>query len=486
MKHILASILFLAFVSGILRAEDAARVEKPNVLFIIVDDLTTTLGCYGNGDVRTPNMDALAGRGVRFDHAYTQFSLCNPSRCSFLTGCYPERTKVMDLSTSLRAGLPDVVTLPQHFKNQGYAAGRIGKVFHVADPGTKLDVELGAPLQKDQQIFVEAKAATDPDDKPRGTARGEGYNRSYAVSGRPAEDFTDYQIASDAIATLEKFKDGPFFLAVGFIRPHTPYVAPKSHFDAVDRAKLPLPPFYRAGGEDLAGIPRSALRPNNNVFRYAAPTTDEARDACRAYLAATGFVDTQIGRVLAKLGELGLAGRTIVLLTGDNGYQLGEHGLWAKQTLFESGSRIPLVVAGPGVKPGARGGLVEQVDLYPTLCDLAGLPRPAHLQGRSLKPMLDDPDARGREIAVSTMVATHTGLVGHSVRTDAFRYIVWDEGRGGEQLYDLRNDPDELHNLAARPQQAERMTRMRQRLAAHLKAVSAPAADRTPAGGEGH
>ena len=459
-------ILVLLFTAPQLQA------ARPNVLFIIVDDLTTTLSCYGNTHAHTPAMDALAARGVRFDHAYTQFALCNPSRCSFLTGCYPEKTGVMDLTTSLRKTLPEVVTLPQHFKDHGYTTGRVGKVFHVADPKTKLDVVLGTALHKDTEIFVEAKTADDSADKPHGTTKGEGYNRTYAASKRPAADFTDYQIADDAIATLDGFKAKPFFLAVGFIRPHTPYVAPKAFFEVIDKARLNLPPFYREGGEALADLPESSLRPNNNVFRYAAPTQDEARDALQAYLAATSFVDSQIGRVLAKLDELKLTGNTIVLLTGDHGYQLGEHGLWAKQALFEGANHVPLLVAAPGVKPGTRAGLAEQVDIYPTLCDLAGLPRPKHLQGRSLKPMLDDPAAKGRQVAISTMVATNTKLIGHSVRTDAFRYIVWEQN-GGELLYDLRTDPDELHNLADQPAQTERMTRMRERLSAHLKAVSA-------------
>jgi iduronate 2-sulfatase len=446
-----------------------ASTDKPNVLFIIVDDLTTTLGCYGNPHVRTPGMDALAARGVRFDRAYTQFALCNPSRCSFLTGCYPEKTGVMDLSTSLRQALPDVVTLPQHFKNNGYVTGRVGKVFHVPDPKTKLDVELGATLHKDNEILAEAKAANDPEDKPRTNAKGESYNRTYAASSRPAADFTDYQIADDAIATLDQFKAKPFFLAVGFIRPHTPFVAPRSFFDAIDKTRLTLPPFYRDGGEDLAQLPKASLRPNNNVFRYAAPTRDEARDAIQAYLASTSFVDSQVARVLAKLDELNLSENTIVVLTGDHGYQLGEHGLWAKQTLFEGANHVPLLIAAPGVKPGARSGLAEQVDIYPTLCDLAGLPKPKHLQGRSLKPMLDDPAAKGRQVAISTMIAPHTKQTGRSLRTDAFRYIAWEGGE--ELLYDLRTDPEELHNLAAQPAQTERMTRMRERLAAHLQAM---------------
>jgi uncharacterized sulfatase len=458
---------FIIFVTAI-----NLSAAQPNVLFIIVDDLTTTLGCYGNQHVRTPGMDALAARGVRFDRTYTQFALCNPSRCSFLTGCYPEKTGVMDLTTSLRKALPNEVTLPQHFKDNGYATGRVGKVFHVPDPKTKLDVELGSALHKDNKILTEAKKANDPGDKPRSKAKGESYNRTYAASSRPAADFTDYAIADDAIATLEQFKAKPFFLAVGLIRPHTPFVAPKSFFEDIDKTQLTLPPFYRDGGEDLTPLPKASLRPNNNVFRYAPPTRDEARDALQAYLASTSFVDSQIARVLEKLDELHLAENTIIVLTGDHGYQLGEHGLWAKQTLFEGANHVPLIIAAPGVKPGARSGLAEQVDMYPTLCDLAGLPKPKHLQGRSLKPMLDDPSAKGKQVAISTMIAPHTKQTGHSLRTDAFRYIAW-EG-GGELLYDLRTDAEELHNLAKQPAQTDRMARMRERLAAHLKSMTLP------------
>lgn len=464
-------LLMLSFATFVFLGGQS-KAAPPNVLFIIVDDLTTTLGCYGNPSVRTPGMDALAARGVRFDRAYTQFALCNPSRCSFLTGCYPEKTGVMDLTTSLRKALPNEVTLPQHFKNNGYSTGRVGKVFHVPDPKTKLDVELGSALHKDNEILVEAKKANNPDDKPRSKAKGDGYNRTYAASSRPAADFTDYAIADDAIATLEQFKTRPFFLAVGFIRPHTPFVAPKSFFEAIDTTQLTLPPFYREGGEDLSQLPKASLRPNNNVFRYAAPTREEARDAMQAYLASTSFVDSQIARVLEKLRALHLDGNTIIVLTGDHGYQLGEHGLWAKQTLFEGANHVPLLIAAPGVKPGSRRGLAEQVDIYPTLCDLAGLPKPKHLQGRSLKPLLDDPAAKGKQVAISTMIAPHTKQLGHSVRTDAFRYIVW--GEGEELLYDLRTDSDELQNLAKQPAQAERLTRMRERLAAHLKTVTSP------------
>jgi len=479
--------LILCTVLGMPFATVRAADRKPNVLFIIVDDLTTTLTCYGDREARTPHMDSLAARGVRFDRAYTQFALCNPSRCSFLTGCYPERTKVFDLTTSLRVGLPDVVTLPQLFKNAGYVSGRIGKVFHVPDPQTKLDTELAAPLAKDGVILDEVKLAQqregDLSDPPKGKGKKEkGCNKPYGASTRPDSDFTDYEIADRAINTLEHYAESqqgtggssakPFFLAVGFIRPHTPYVAPKACFDLIDPAKLTLPAFYQPGGEDLAQIPNAALRPNNNVFSIKAPSVQEAREARRAYLASTAWVDSQVGRVLARLKELHLDENTIVLLTGDHGYQLGQHGLWAKQTLFEEGTHVPLIIAAPGVKPAACAGLVEQVDIYPTLAGLAGLEIPKSVQGRTLQPLLADPTGKGKQVVFSTMVSSHTKLIGHSVSTDRFRYIEWDDGRGGHQLYDHESDPSELHNLADKPAQAERIGRMKARLAAHLKAVT--------------
>jgi uncharacterized sulfatase len=473
--------------------------RRPNVLFLIVDDLTTTLSCYGEPDARTPHMDALAARGVRFDRAYTQFALCNPSRASFLTGCYPARTKVYNLTTNLRLALPEAVTLPQVFSRAGYKTGRIGKVFHVPDAQTKNDIIKGSALAKDQAILNEAKLAAasegDLSDPPRIRGKTKQYNRNYAASKRPASDFTDYQIADDAIAALEEFKDQPFFLAVGFIRPHTPYVAPQAYFDLIEPRSIQLPAFYQPGGENLAEIPRAALRPNNNVFMFEAATVAHAREARRAYLASTAFVDAQVGRVLAKLAALRLAGNTIVLLTGDHGYQLGEHGLWAKQTLFEEGTRVPLIVAAPGVRPGVRTGLVEQVDIYPTLVGLAGLPLPPAVQGSSLQPQLDHPGAPGKPAVFSTMQAPRArsadgagatkledfaevtsasgtnSLLGHSIRTERFRYIEWDGGRAGRQLYDHASDPHELKNLADEPAQAARLGELRRQLHDHLKQV---------------
>ncbi len=337
-----------AFIFFVLFASSLSAATKPNVVFIIVDDLATTLSCYGDKQSKTPHMDALAARGVRFDRAYCQFPLCSPSRASFLTGCYPECTKVFGLNQSFREAMPDAVTLPELFQRAGYVTGTVGKVFHGGGPQSPFDVQRGAPLQKDNDILAEAKKANDPDDRPTLKGKGESYNRAYAASLRPDSEFTDYEIAEVAIGTLEQFKDKPFMLTIGFIRPHTPFVAPQHYFDRIDAQAIVLPPFYQANGESLELIPQAALRPNNNVFSRRAPTSDQARDARQAYLASTAFVDAQIGRVISKLGELNLEANTIVLLTGDHGYQLGEHGLWAKQTLFEGATHVPLIVVAPG------------------------------------------------------------------------------------------------------------------------------------------
>ena len=324
-----------------------------------------------------------------------------------------------------------------------------------------------------------------------------------AASRRPDSAFTDHQIAEDALAALETFKDQPFFLAVGFIRPHTPYVAPRAFFELIEPDAIELPAFYQPGGENLADVPRAALRPNNNVFVFEAASVAHAREARRAYLASTAFVDAQVGRVLAKLTELGLDRNTIVLLTGDHGYQLGEHGLWAKQTLFEEGTRVPLIVSAPGIRPGVSKGLVEQVDIFPTLAGLAGLPVPATVQGASLQPMLDDPSAPGKAVVFSTMLAPRAaapgtgdgaeqledftavtagggakGILGHSIRTERHRYIEWDGGRAGRQLYDHATDPHELRNLAGEPAQAALVDQLSGHLRRHLAAAAATSAVR--------
>lgn len=469
--HSILFTLLICLCSSSLQAASAASRQKPNVLFLIVDDMTTTMSCQRWPGARTPHLDSLAARGVRFERAYCQFAICNPARTSFLTGCYPEKTKVMNLEASFRDALPDAVTLPQHFKNQGYRTASVGKVFHTNDPQTQHDIVHRSPLALDQNILAEAKKL-DPTDPPRKTGKGHDYNRNYAAAGRPDSDFTDHQIASRAIESLAQLKDGPFFMAVGFIRPHTPFVAPQWAFDAIDRAQIVLPPFYTGASEDTSKLPKSALRPNNNVFRFEPPSREHALDAIHAYLAAVHFVDHQIGRLMTELDRLGLTDKTFIALTGDHGYQLGEHGLWAKQTLFEEANHVPLIFAGPGIPPGISQALVEQVDIYPTLAALAGLPLPGHLQGASLVPWLTDPATQSRIAVFSTMIATHTKALGHSARNGRYRYIEWNGGKDGVQLYDLQTDPHQLANLAGQEAHLPMQRRLKRLLGEHLVRVS--------------
>jgi len=465
MKPFVATLLNL-LIFGILMAGEPS--SKPNILFILADDLATRVGCYGDTAAITPNLDRLAADGVRFDLAYCQFSVCNPARQSFLTGCYPQKTGVSDLKTSFRKALPKAVSLPQHFADGGWRTGMVGKIFHVPDPKTKVDFTAGSFLGLDQSILDEAKEG-DTSDPSRGQKHG--YNRPYAAADRPDEAFTDHQVANSALEAMQGFQEHPFFLAVGFIRPHTPYVAPQWAFDAIDRSAIKLPPFYRGEGEDVSGLPEAALRPNNNAFRYEPPTREQALDAQHAYLAAVHFVDHQIGRLLAELDRLKLRENTVITLTGDHGYQLGEHGLWAKQTLFEGANHVPLIFAGKGTTPGVSKALVEQVDIYPTLCELAGLPIPDQVQGVSLVPWLKEPSKKGRTAVFSTMKAwlgRGKTALGHSARNSRYRYIEWDGGRAGVMLYDLVADPDELHNLAGISEHQAMQRRLSSLLKSHL------------------
>ncbi len=460
--------VFVLLAGSSERAISWENTGSPNVLFVIVDDMTTTIAAQGHPAAVTPNLDALAKSGVRFDRAYCQFSVCNPARQSFLTGCYPQTTGVFDLSTSFRVALPDAVSLPQHFGANDYRTGLVGKIFHVPDPKTEVDKKVGSFLRSDQRILDEEKQ-NDPTD----TARGEkhAYNRPYAASDRPDSEFTDHQIADGALEVIREFQGEPFFLAVGFIRPHTPYVAPQWAFDAIDRDKIVLPPYYRGEGEDTAVLPKAALRPNNNAFRYEPPTREQAIDATHAYLAAVHFVDHQLGRLVAELEKLGLKENTIIALTGDHGYHLGEHGLWAKQTLFEAGNHVPLIFAGPGIVPGVSKALVEQVDIFPTLSDLAGLPKLEQWEGVSLAPWIEDPKSKGR-IAVFSSMRAPLGrgklASGHSVRNARYRYIEWDGGKSGTLLYDLIKDPDEQVNLAGQAEHSRMERRLQKLLRDHL------------------
>jgi uncharacterized sulfatase len=451
MKLIRFTVALTACVlaAGAAHAADA----KPNVLFITADDLRPELGCYGSRHVKSPNLDGLAARGVRFDRAYCQYPVCNPSRTSFLTGLRPDTTRVLDNNTQFRKNVPDVVTLPQHFRQSGYVAVGMGKIFHRGLTMEDLRPEMDDPPSWDLTRYFQAT--------PLGL-RGEGRNltggrvewcRWLAAEGTD-DDQPDGQIAADAIRWLEAWKadrdSTPFFLALGFHKPHDPFNAPKKYFDLYPLESLAPPPVDDPKDLPLA-IGGGAWKKEFDRF-----TDRECREYLRAYYAGVSFTDAQVGRVLDAVDRLGLTRNTVIVFLGDHGFHLGERGWWNKNTIFERCARVPLIVAGPGAKGGGRtaGGIVELLDLYPTLVDLCGLEKPRRaLEGRSFRALLDDPAQPGKPAAFTQV---RRGAVdGRSVRTDRWRYTEWDGGRQGAELYDHGSDRDERHNRAADPAHRE-------------------------------
>jgi iduronate 2-sulfatase len=435
----------------------SAVPAKPvrNVLFIVVDDLNQSLGCYGHPVVKSPSADRLAARGVRFDRAYCQFPVCNPSRSSFLTGLRPETTGVLDNRTPLRSKLPDAVTLPRWFRRNGYFTARVGKVFH------------GGGRMDDPDAW---DAALDPRGTPRGR-KGTGRNltggkvkwcRWLAADGTD-EDQMDGQVAREAVRLLERARGRPFFLGVGFHKPHDPFVAPKKYFDLypLDRLRPPTDPADRT--PDLPLAIASAWKREFDKF-----TDRERREFMRAYFAGVSFMDAQVGKVLDALDRRKLAGETLVVFFGDHGYHLGVRGWWNKNTLFEPSCRAPLIVAGPEMKArGAAGkrcaGIVEFVDLYPTLVDVCGLRVPGKLEGESFRRLLADPARPGKKAAF-TVVKRGPGM-GRSVRTDRWRYTEWGGGKLGVELYDHKTDPSEYYNLASKPAHRDTIAGLKELLA---------------------
>ncbi len=447
----------------------AADRPPPNVLFIISDDLNNSVGTYGHPLVKTPNIDRLAERGVRFDRAYCQFPLCGPSRNSMLTGLYPNSSGILTNSQIFRQTIPHHVSLPQAFRLQGYFAGRIGKLYHYNvpnsigtnghdDPGS-WEMELN-PAGCDRLL-------EEPDIFSLIPGQFGGTLSWYAS---PREDLlhTDGMLATDAEWVLERCarrRERPFFLAVGFYRPHTPYVAPKSYFEGYPRERMPL---VQGVEEDVKDLPAHAL--GSQKKEHARLTDDLRQQAIQAYFASITFMDAQVGRVLDALERSGLADNTIVVFTSDHGYHLGEHGLWQKMSLFEESARVPLIIAAP--KAGSKGTVaatpVGLIDLYPTLVELCGFEPPAGLQGQSLVPILKDPSQPGRGWALSqvTRRARPDRIFGFTLRTARWRYTEWDQGRHGRELYDHDRDPLEQSNLADDPAHAQRVKELAEQLIA--------------------
>ena len=432
-----------------------------NVLFIASYDMNTRIGAYGDTHAITPNLDALAKRSVRFERAFCQYPLCSPSRTSLLTGLRPDYTRVFDLKTHFRKFFPDIITLPQLFKNNGYVTNRVGKIYHYGVPKDIGTPGLDDPASWNDTANPAGRDKTDENKIIR--LKGSlGSGMSYLIADGTDEEQTDGMVATQAIKWLEQNRDRPFFIAAGFFRPHVPYVAPKKYYDMHPLASIVLAPQH----PDVSKVPADALA-STKPFPFLGATPEQQRLAIRGYYASMSFVDAQIGRVIDALDRLGLADNTIIVFWGDNGFNLGEHGLWQKQSLFDPASRIPLFIAvPPGVTAAKTAGKsspaqVELVDLYPTLADLAGLKPPPGLQGVSLRPLLENPDAPWSHPAFMQV------RDGRGMRTDEWFYAEWGaDATKGRELYDLRNDPKELNNLAEDPARAALVAQLSQTLRA--------------------
>jgi iduronate 2-sulfatase len=477
----------LCGLCGIAFAADAPA-RKPNVLLICVDDLKPLLGCYGTPLVKTPNIDRLAARGLLFERAYCNQAVCAPSRNSLMTGLRPPTLGIYDLATNFRKSVPDAVTIAQTFMRAGYRTEALGKIMHVGHGNLEDEASWSVPPwkprgggyvlpqnQDTQKRQVEkAKAAGVPQERIGSVAKGP----PTECADVPDNAYGDGLVADEAIRRLDAAQakpDAPWFLGVGFLKPHLPFNAPKKYWDLYDPGAFPLPALKTLpeGAPECAGHTSGELRNYSDMPRVEPFTDEQARHLIHGYHAAASFMDAQLGRVLDALDRNGLADNTVIVLWGDHGWHLGDHGLWCKHTNFEQAAHIPLIVAAPGVtRPGTRTrALAETVDLYPTLCELAGLAAPQGLDGASLVDVLKNPAAAGK--ASVYHVFPRNALMGRAVRTPRHRLVEWKKigalaGSAVFELYDYEADPAETRNLAA--DQPEVVAQLRALLARHPEA----------------
>ena len=455
MKYIKITLglLFFVLVLGCKKSNTIDKNQKLNVLFIIADDLNCDLGSYGHPQVISPNIDKLAKNGTLFGNVHNQYPLCGPSRASFMTGMYTDLTKMTNNNVLLRTTVPDVITMGQRFRQQGYRSVRIGKIYHFDNPSSIGTSSADDIYTWDQTINPYGRDKIEEYKINTLTTRQYGGTLSWLAADGTDEEQTDGIGATEAIEQLESFsKTGQnFFLAVGMYRPHTPFVAPKKYFDMYDRNSIEIP-YNGTNDEYLKTIPKTAansIRLKKNQIKLNLKSNKKlAQEIKEAYFATTTFVDAQIGRILKKLKQTGLDKNTIVVFTSDHGYHLGEHGHWQKQTLFDNSTRVPLIFSGPGIESNIRieNSPVELIDIYPTLMDLTGIELPDHVVGKSLKPVFENNNFKTRNSALTRW------RNGYSIKTENFRLTKWGEnGELGYELYDHKNDKEELKNLVSNP-----------------------------------
>ena len=464
MKHFfvtLASISLSAF-----------GAEKPNVLFIISDDLTATaLSCYGNKVCKTPSIDRLASQGTRFTKAYCQGTYCGPSRASFMSGYYPHAIKMLGYG-SPRPAIGERATWAQHFKNNGYHTARVSKIFHMGVPG---GIEKGTDGADDPASWTERFNSAGPEWKAPGDGEtlennadgrkpGPVGGNTFVVVEADGDDLvhSDGKTAAKAVELIKQHKDKPFFLGVGFVRPHVPFVAPrKDYTDFLPYAKMQLPPKLK---DDWADIPKAGI--NYKTSKNMKMDVRRQKKAVGGYYASVAFMDRMVGQVLDGLTEAGLDDNTIVIFTSDHGYHLGEHDFWAKVSLHDESAAVPLIIRMPGKKPAVCHSLVELLDLYPTLSNLCGLKVPGRLQGKDISEMMTDPAKEVRSAAFSV------NGKGFLLREQDWAFIAYGKnGQGDQELFDMKQDPKQFTNLAKDPKYGQTLARFQKQMAAKLKEV---------------
>ena len=462
-------LIFLTIATLCLSHSPRAEERKPNILLLMSDDLNSALSGFGHPQCKTPRLDALAKRGVRFENMHCQYPVCGSSRASLMTGLYPYTNGMLGNGGNLRKNLPNVITLSQLFRNNGYHAGRVSKIYHMGIP---FEIIAGTADHDDAPSWDKTVNIKAPEQKAPGkrTEWSPKDKSSQTFTGVEAStgdlEHADGMAADAAIEFLKQNKDKPFFLGCGFVRPHVPLVAPSKYFDRYDRDAMVAPGVPKG---DLDDVPK-IIRNYKSIDRYGV-TPELHKGLLEAYYASISYMDEQVGRVLEALDELGLRENTIVIFSSDHGYLLGHHHKFQKQHLFEESTRVPFILSVPWITKShghSSNQITELVDLYPTLAELAGLSPPSNLQGQSLLPLLKNPTTKewNKDLAFSI---SRSG--GESIRTPEWRFTHWGFGAKGEELYDLKNDPSEFNNLAKDPNYSDRLNQLKTRLKTKRKAA---------------
>ena len=462
----------------------SATPAKPNVVFIAVDDLRTELNCYGAKQMHTPNIDRLAGQGVLFERAYCQQAVCAPSRNTIMTGMRPDALGIYDLPTFFRMKAPGVVTLAQHFKNNGYRTEAVGKIFHTGHGNQDDTLSWSVPKWNHAAKFRQLKKIN------RGDTTGlesdapkiNNLNLPFYCSDAPEENMSDFQIAKIAVERIKAMKDKSFFMAVGFLKPHLPFIAPRKYWNLYDPSKIEIPERkIPEGMPDLSLVSFGELRKYHGIPEKGFIDDDTSRKLIHGYYACVSMIDEQVGKLLDVIHNEGLTGNTIVILWGDHGWKLGEYGNWCKHSNMETDANAPLLISAPGIKKGVKTrSLAEFVGIYPTLCDLAGVEKPSHLEGKSLLSILINPSAVVNEVAISQFPRGKSlgydnklEIMGYSMRTGNLRYTRWQKYENPEdvvavELYDHSKGKVATVNLALKPEYREEVKKLDQLLTREL------------------